>query len=189
MIENLRDYCLPSGNVDLERLFLDVKSLIYHTCYEFKKRYNFGDIEDLVASANLRFLAVVDSYDETKASFSYWLRKKLWSYLFDSMKIQLHRMKSLPRTEYVFTDIPAKQFEFGTYKRELTTDAQIVLNLLVNGKCDNVRTVVDRVTNYRSPITVARVKKAIEKELVASWDWTRERVRSAFVEISNSLPT
>lgn len=186
-IDNLSAY-RSGSQIRTDALFADVRKLLWSTCYEFTGRYG-GDAEEWFSIASVKFCEVVQTFDESKASFSYWLRKKVWNHLLDCRKVELHRLKILPREsgealEQYSVDCSGS---YRSFKSELSNDAQAVLNLMTNGKCDSVTSVVNQIKNYKLPSASLRVRKAIEMELVGTWDWTRERVRSAFVEISCAL--
>jgi DNA-directed RNA polymerase specialized sigma24 family protein len=83
---------LALRDIALTQTYEDVKMLIYQTCWKFTEAYG-GEIEEWIAEANYYFLRAYESYQESKGTFSTWLRRNLWQHLMNySQRLrQIHK--------------------------------------------------------------------------------------------------
>lgn len=179
-----------------DEVFEDVKNLIWHTCHAFTSRYG-GDVEEHFQESSHWFIArTIPTFDPTQGrSFSGWTRMRVFNHLLDKRRQESQRLAKLPRTaeEAIHVQEDRHHFDLNSFKRSLSRDAAIVVHMTTNSWNN-----IDRAVNaagYGPHSSQMRrkkpepeiVKQTIEEELREVWDWTPERIESAFTEIAEGL--
>lgn len=171
----------------LTEAFANSRNLIASIAWHFWQA-NGGDLDDLIAQANLLFIDAVDSYDPTKnAKLSTWIfitvRNGLLEYV---------RNRNVYKTTYTAIDdefvdtYPASSNDISVMEfiDDMTQDAHIVLSLFL----ETPREILVNIRNDNKRIDHARftMRNRLWNRLRQN-GWSKHRTTNAFKEIKSLI--
>ncbi len=168
----------------LTEVYIDVEDLIYSTVWNFKARYG-GDFDELKAEANLIYVLVFDSHNESKGAFSTWLYFCIWKGLLDF----LNEVRKKDRCGVVFHNLnKAKNsvkipttFHLFEVLEEVGQDAKTIIKLTLYPP-EGI-TEEDLKRGCSACKTRIRLKVWLRYRL----GWSQKRIRETFREIRRVL--
>jgi len=169
----------------LTETYKDVQKLIYATAWNFWKIHG-GDVEDLVAQANLIFIDAFDTYDSNKSKLTTWLTFKIRKGLFRYMKKEvLRRRNGIAIDDRLVESIPTRKRDISVmdFLDELNSDAIVVLQMFLETPRDILVDMLNR--HGRIDGVRAHLKMRLGNRL-RQMGWGTSRIKRAF-EIIKSV--
>ena len=165
------------------------------TCVAFASRYG-GDVDEHFAESSYWFLhRTIPTYDPRQGrSFSSWTRMRVFKHLFDKYRVGAQRNDRLPRDseKYIHSELDRHHFDLREFKRSVSRDAAIVIHLVTGNT--SLRPVIhaagldpSRPKSSKMKRQPGMVLEAIREEMTSFWEWTDDRVDSAFAEVGDAL--
>ncbi len=171
-----------NGNLRKEVLtetYEDLQKLVYKTAWEFWKSHG-GDIDDLIAQANLIFIDAFDTYDsECGTELSTWVVSSVWYKLLGYVRKE-NGDRPHTQIDKVFVEtFPTANKNFSVLELidEMTQDAHIVLRLFFETPRD---VVVDLLDTKKRMFYVQRAMQKRLKNRLRQMDWSARRIKEAF---------
>lgn len=164
----------------LAETYEDMQGLITKTVWDFWKVYG-GDVEDLMAQANLIFIEAVDTYNPSKSKLTTWLmfiiRKRLLTYIKDECK-QAH----VQINKYIIDTYPAHHKDFSVMEMldEMKQDALVVLQLFLETPQEIM---VDMLNDGKRIDQAPACMRRRLKNRLRQMGWRTKRIKKAFKEI------
>jgi hypothetical protein len=161
----------------------DVHGLIVDTAVKFARQYG-GEVDELVAEAQLLFMKNWRRYNPDCGSFSNFIRYYTWKGLLDTArKVAKDRARcvSMPRAELDRAAV-ADRATLGARLGELSADAQYVASLALRPPPD-VRLSAAGRRGMEHPGSIRRAMI----EFLEDMGWAGARVAEAFAEVKEAL--
>lgn len=166
----------------LTETYRDMQMLVAGAAWDFWRTYG-GDIDDLMAQANLIFVDAFDTYDPGRSKLTTWLtfkiRKGLLRYMINENRQELRRVQ----IDDVFIEThPASNKDFSVMEMldEMEQDAHIVLQLFLETPRDIMVSILNG--NRRTDHAQAHMRRRLKNRL-RQMGWTMRRIKEAFEEI------
>lgn len=179
----------------VEEAFKSVEKLIWHTCFQFQAQYG-GDIEELFQESCYWFIhRTIPTYKvEKNRSFSSWTRMRVYRHLLDITREKARKNARRPKHESADVAEPVKDrrhFDLRELKLSLSRDAAVVIHMTCCsfGEVHEAVVASDIIPDFESKRKPKPeiAKATIVHELLTTWEWTAERIQTAFKEISEAL--
>jgi len=166
----------------LTKTYIDMQKLIAEVAWDFWNVYG-GDIDDIIAQANLIFIDAFSTYDSSRSKITTWLTFKIKKGLLDYMRNGNLRESSKIKFDNVFAEIyPASKKDVSVmeFLDELNEDAHVVLQLFF----ETPREILVDIQNSSRRIDHARahIRRRLMNRL-RQMGWTVRRMKTAFEEI------
>lgn len=168
----------------LTETYEDIKSLIFDTVWRFIGKYG-GNIDDLMAEANLIFIECVDEYDETKAKFPTWLTNSINYGLLDYIKKEYKQTHiSIDREDTKIEPESPSQFSMIELLDEMQQDGLIILKLFLETPTEVIQNVLDegKRLNHIQGFMRTRLRNRLRQ-----MGWTLQRITESFEEIKTVI--
>lgn len=168
----------------LTETYEDMRILIFDIVREFQRRYD-GDIDDLMAQANLLYIYAYDKYDETKAKLSTWLTCRINYGLLTYIKAEYKQTHLSINNEHtkIESETP-NQFSIMELLDEMEQDALTILQLFLETPKDIIQNIIDegKQMNHIQGYMRKRIRNRMRQ-----MGWTIRRITESFEEIKNAL--
>jgi len=188
-IPNLDSFNNPS------EVFEAAEGIIKAACVSFASKFG-GDIDEYIAESNYWFIArTIPTYDPSwKRSFSSWTRMRTFNHLLDKHRTKASRNERLPRdnSNYIDEELDRHHFDARAFKRSVSRDAAVVIHQVIGNTTlqPALRAAGYGLSKAQTKTTrqnPAKVREALRMEMVEFWDWSDERVDTAFAEVEEAL--
>ena len=170
----------------LTETYKDMRKLIAGQAWNFWRIYG-GDVDDLIAQANLIFIDAFDKYDSGRGTkLSTWLSIKIRLGLFDYMrKGNVYKPPHIPIDDEFVETHPASNKDFSVMELldEIEQDAHIVLQLFLETPREVIVNIME--VNRREDHAQAHMRNRLKNRL-RQMGWTVRRIKAAFEEIKNA---
>jgi DNA-directed RNA polymerase specialized sigma subunit len=163
----------------LTDIYKNMQKLIAKAAWDFWSVYG-GDIDDVIAQANLIFIDAFSTYDSSRSEITTWLTFKIKKGLLDYMRSGNLRESSNIKIDSVFAETyPAskKDISIMEFLDELNEDAHVVLQLFFETPSE----VLVDIQNSSRRIDHARahIRRRLMNRL-RQMGWTVKRMNKAF---------
>ena len=170
----------------LTETYEDLHNLIDKTAWEFWRSYG-GDIDDLLAQANLIFIDAFDNYNsECDIELSTWVASSVRWRLLDYMR-KGNGDRSHTRIDDIFVKtFPTTNKNFSVIELldEMTQDAHIVLRLFFETPRD---VVVDLLGIKENMFYVQVAMRNRLRNRLRQMNWSMQRIKEAFGIIKKAI--
>lgn len=169
----------------LTETYKDMQKLVAGAAWNFWYIYG-GDVDDLIAQANLIFIDAFDTYDSSRSKLTTWLTFKIRKGLFEYMRNgNGHRLMHARIDDEFIKKQPAPNGDFSVIELvdEMEQDARIVLQLFLETPREVMVNILN--SNRRIDHAQAHMRKRLRNRL-RQMGWTVRRIRKAFEEIKNA---
>lgn len=170
----------------LTETYEDLQKIVYKTAWGFWRFYG-GDIDDLIAQANLIFIDAFDSYNpEHGAKLSTWVASSIWWRLLDYMRKGNGNRPHTQIDKVSAETFPTTNENFSVIELldEMTQDAHIVLQLFF----ETPRDVVVDLLNTKERMDY--VQRAMQNRLMnrlRQMNWSVRRIKEAFNIVKKAI--
>lgn len=167
----------------LTEAYAEMGNLIHDTAWRFKERYG-GDIEELKSDANLLFVQAINSYDETRALMSTWVRFKIWKGLLN-IQIRGHKKQAFTFVGDVeFTNqhyTPKSSFAYITELYEqVGADTRFLIQITLCPPEGITQEDLEKGFGKR-------VSRKVIKQNLRSIGWSWKRIKETFRELQSII--
>lgn len=169
----------------LTETYKDMQKLIAKAAWNFWNVYG-GDIDDLMAQANLIFIEAFDDYDPSRSSkLTTWLTHKIRWGLLDYMRCRNIYEPHIPIDDEFVETYSASNDGFSVMELldEMEQDAHIVLQLFLEIPKEVMLDVLD--SKQRVDHVRACMRNRLKNRL-RQMGWTVKRIKTTFEEIKEA---
>lgn len=163
----------------LTETYYDVIGLIIETAKTAHKTLG-GDLDDLIAQANLIFIEAVHSHKKNTAPFLAWLILQIKWGLFNYMKKQWHQTNQIQQNP-----TQTKLCSAIETLDELSKDAITIIKLFAEIPKETLSNIINTNTHRRGPKPLnvhRRLRNRLRQE-----GWTPKQTKYAFDELKQAL--